>query len=81
MFQIPAMSQAKDAVVSDFSGLGTLETKHDDMRNYGLLVVNEVIATKSKFMFHIIVSNFSDHPRQLLNKTVLLCISPNPLTW
>lgn len=38
--KIPAMIQAKVAVVSDFSGLGMLEPKHDAMRKYWPHVAN-----------------------------------------
>lgn len=68
---IPAMSQAKGAVVSEFIAVGTLQQNHDAISNYRLRVFNWFIDTKSNVPFHIFVSNFSDHPRQLLMKTAL----------
>lgn len=76
---IPVMSQEKVAVVSEFSGLGTLELKNDAMRNYRLLVANRVVKTKENVTFYILFNNFLDHLRQIQKKNYLEYVSPNPL--
>lgn len=52
---IAVMSQEKVAVLSTFSGLVTLDPKHDAMENYRVRVSKGVIGTISYLPLHIFV--------------------------
>lgn len=67
-------------MVSEFSGLGTLEPNIDSMTKYRLWVANRYIDTNSNVPLYIFFSNFSDKHLILPTKMVLAYFSPNPLT-
>lgn len=73
------MSQGKVSVLYEFRRLGTVEPNHDAMRKYRLHASNGVIKTKVNVQFHIFVTNVSDNPRQIPNKTLPVYVSANSL--
>lgn len=76
---LPELSQKTFPVVCEFSGLGTLDPKHDSMRNYRMLVANLVIYTKENVPLHTLFRNVSYQRSRIPKKMVLTCLNPNPL--
>lgn len=78
---IPSHTQAKVQASTLLQGLIVTEPKHDVTEKYHVRVMNSVHEVDASLPFHVLVTNFSQVPRQLPKGMVIAYASRSPLAF